>query len=112
MAKSRHKPTFEFDHRSLVLVGDIEEQRHFDMSDSPACSKPARLTPVQRNALEPIAMVLAGIDESLQNCDRNELLIILDACNSVSETNCWCWTYAAAEFARDRVRQLLNELTE
>ena len=40
MAKSRQKPTFEFDHRSLALVRDIKEQRHFDMSDSPACSLP------------------------------------------------------------------------
>ena len=62
------------------------------------------------SALEPFAMLLAGMDEGLQHLDRDELLVILDASESVSETNCWCWTFAAAQTVGPRVRQLLSEL--
>ena len=77
--------------------------------DEQTRTTPARLTPAQKQSLEAVAMVLAGIDASLSDASRVELLIMLDACKAVSTTNCWCWTYAAAKYVEPEVRRLLEE---
>ncbi len=90
-------------------ANDVELTNDEQTRRSSHCSTPARLTPTQKQSLEAVAMVLAGIDASLSDAGRDELLIMLDACKAVSETNCWCWTYAAAKYVEPEVRRLLNE---
>jgi len=72
-------------------------------------TKPTRLQPWQRNALNPFAMLLAGIQEGLDQLDHDELLVINDACKAASTTNCWCFTYKAARLIEFEVERLLKE---
>ena len=54
-------------------------------------------------ALEPFAIVLAGMVESIKAMDDEELLALRAACDQPTSTNCWCWTYSAANVIRGEV---------
>lgn len=51
-----------------------------------------------KQALGPVAIVLSGINEDLDNMIDDELFELRDACNAATETNCWVWTYKAAKY--------------
>ena len=53
--------------------------------------------------LEPFAIVLAGMSESIGAMTDDELLELRAACDQPTQTNCWCWTYRAAGVIRDDV---------
>lgn len=67
---------------------------------------PGQLSKEHRAALEPFAMVVAGMDAALQELSYDELTTLKDACNSVSTTNCWCHTWTAANHIRAEVERL------
>lgn len=54
------------------------------------------MTPRQKDILEPFADMYAKMDERLSALGAEELIELRKACNSVSTTNCWHATYAAA----------------
>ena len=54
-------------------------------------------TPEWKTALEPFAIVIAGMTSNLENMEDAELLALRDACLEVTSTNCWCYTYTAAK---------------
>ena len=49
-----------------------------------------------KQALEPFGMLLAGMCESIEDKTESELSQLMEACNAVSQTNCWCYSYRAA----------------
>lgn len=55
------------------------------------------------NELKPFAILLSGVNDDLENRDDAELLVLLDACQQPTTTNCWCWTYEAAKWLRTLV---------
>lgn len=59
-------------------------------------------------ALEPFAIVLAGMNESIRAMTDEELLELWAACDQPTQTNCWCWTYRAANVIRDEVRDEIS----
>ena len=61
------------------------------------------MTPEQQAVLEPIAIVLSGIQADLDNKTTDELLFMLKACKAVTRTNCWVWTYQAAKYLEDEL---------
>jgi hypothetical protein len=56
-----------------------------------------------KSALEPFAIVLAGMVEYIKAMDDEELLSLRKACDSPTKINCWCWTYSAAKVIRNEV---------
>jgi hypothetical protein len=59
-----------------------------------------QITKEQKQILESVAIVLAGINENLENMQDNDIIEMLAACDSTSQTNCWCWTYQAAKYLK------------
>ena len=55
-------------------------------------SRPKKLTKRQKAALEPFALLLAG----LNTMPTKEIETLYAGCRAVSETNCWWATYQAA----------------
>lgn len=53
--------------------------------------------------LEPFAIVIAGIVESIKAMDDQDLLELRTACDQPTSTNCWCWTYSASQVIRGDV---------
>lgn len=53
--------------------------------------------------LEPFAIVLAGMAESIRALGDDELRELRAACDKPTQTNCWCWTYQAANVIRGEV---------
>ena len=60
-----------------------------------------------QQALEPIAIVLGGIDDSLQEMSLEDLRELELACCAVTTTNCWCYTYKAAKHIRQELSRLI-----
>lgn len=54
-------------------------------------------------ALEPFAMVFAGMVENIKGMDNDELLELRTACDQPTSTNCWCWIYTVANVIRGEV---------
>lgn len=63
----------------------------------------------QKLILEPVAIVLAGINADLQEKLDEEILEMYDACEAVSRTNCWCFTYDAAQYLKPVLVQVMTE---
>ena len=61
-----------------------------------------------RQALEPIAIALSGIDASLQEMSLDDLKELELACCAVTTTNCWCYTYSAAKHIRPKLSRLIS----
>ena len=55
------------------------------------------MTPQQKDLLEPYARLLGRLDDRVREMPTAELEAMQDACNAVSQTNCWCMTYGAAK---------------
>ena len=53
--------------------------------------------------LEPFAIVAAGMSECIIAMDDDNLLELRTACDQPTTTNCWCWTYRAANIIRGEV---------
>lgn len=60
-----------------------------------------------KKELEPFAILVAGVNEDLENRAEEDLRVLLDACQQPTHTNCWCWTYAAAKWIRPLVEEEL-----
>ncbi len=61
-----------------------------------------------RQALEPIAIVLSGIDDGLQEMSLDDLKELELACCAVTTTNCWCYAYRAAKHIRPALSRLIR----
>ena len=57
----------------------------------------------QRRVLEPIAILLCGIEVALDEKDDSEIIEMLEACEAVSETNCWSYTHDAAKYIQPKL---------
>ena len=67
------------------------------------------MTDRQKRLLEPVAIVLAGINEDLKNKDDEEILELMQASCAVSQTNCWRWTYDAGRYLAEALREQIKE---
>lgn len=54
-------------------------------------------------ALEPFAHSCAGMYEAMRNLSDEDLQELQDACTKVTQTNCWCFIYQAANLMREQV---------
>jgi len=63
------------------------------------------MTREQKSIIEPVAIVLAGINEDLENKEKEELEVMLAACEAATKTNCWTWIYQSAQY----LKPILNE---
>ena len=61
-----------------------------------------------RQALEPIAIALSGIDDGLQEMSLDDLKELELACCAVTTTNYWCYTYSAAKCIRPELSRLIR----
>ena len=50
--------------------------------------------------LKPYAMLLAGMDADLQSLEDPDVLDLRDMCEMPTRTNCWCYTYRAAQILK------------
>jgi hypothetical protein len=53
--------------------------------------------------LEPFGISLAGMYEAITALGDEDLLELQEACTKPTQTNCWCFTYRAANVIRDEV---------
>lgn len=60
-----------------------------------------------KKELEPFAILVAGVNEDLENRAEEDLRALLDACNQPTITNCWYWTYKAAKWIQPLVEEEL-----
>lgn len=60
-----------------------------------------------REKLESVAMALAGIEAFLDEMDDEEIEALATVCNNASNTNCWCWTYQAAQYLKPELTRRL-----
>ncbi|HEY6564042.1 MAG TPA: hypothetical protein VIY86_06065 [Pirellulaceae bacterium] len=63
-----------------------------------------------KRALEPFAIVLAGIDMDLDEKTESELSELLEACEAASDAACWPYTQRAAEFLGPELRRRLQRI--
>jgi hypothetical protein len=59
------------------------------------------------NALQPFAIVLAGIEDSIANMENDDLLELQEACKHPTKTNCWCYVYQAAQLISAEVNAVV-----
>lgn len=72
------------------------------MTDKP------QMTKSHKQLLEPFAIVLAGMDAKLRDMTTEELIELRKACEAVTPTNCWCFTFHAANVIRPEIDRLLR----
>lgn len=53
--------------------------------------------------LKPFAILIAGMVENIKGMDDHDLLELRTACDQPTQTNCWYWTYSAAQVIRGEV---------
>ena len=62
----------------------------------------------QKLALEPIAIVLGGIASDLENKEDEEIVEMYEACEAATTTNCWVYTYEAAQYLRPKLLEQIE----
>jgi hypothetical protein len=67
------------------------------------------MTLQQKKMLEPFGRAFGDMWQRIRSLPDDELDKMLVAMNSVSTTNCWCCTYAAAQALRPEVLAVMNE---
>lgn len=58
------------------------------------------MTKESKLLLDPVAIVLGGINENLENMSYEELQALRKACDEPDTGNCWVWTYRAAQYLK------------
>lgn len=62
------------------------------------------MTLEQKRLLEPFGNIFADMDAQVRAMSDDVLQQALDACNAASWTNCWCCTFAAAQYLQKEIR--------
>ena len=63
------------------------------------------ITLEQKKLLEPFGKIFADIDQQVRAMNDEELQEALAACYAASFTNCWCFTFAAAQHLQRDIRR-------
>lgn len=58
----------------------------------------------QQKQLEMFANLFARMDNTIQAMADGELQLVLKACQQASTTNCWCYTWDAAQYLLPKIR--------
>jgi hypothetical protein len=66
------------------------------------------MTQEQKDLLKPFAEIIANMHIRLAEMDPSEQGALLEACDAVNGTNCWCLTYDAAQLLKPELQRLLR----
>lgn len=67
------------------------------------------MTLEQKALLEPFANLFAGMDNAVREMTDEQLKAALAACCAASTTNCWCFTFHAAQHLQREIRTEINQ---
>jgi hypothetical protein len=69
----------------------------------------SQMTLEQKKLLEPFGCIFSEISLQVRGLDTDALQKMLDACDAASATNCWCFTFEAAQYLQREVRRQIHQ---
>ena len=69
----------------------------------------SEMTLEQKKLLEPFGRIFADMDAQVRTMSDEGLKQALEACYAASVTNCWCWTFSAAQHLQREIRTEIHQ---